>query len=97
MASFIVGDGEGRTRYILCFNPKEAKRQRKHREENITLLDEKLKSHPNQMASAQWALELLASRRFKRHLRVTKAGKICIDKKAIKEAAKCTVIVCLTD
>lgn len=84
----IVGDGERRTRYILCFNPKEAKRQRKHREEIITLLNEKLKSHPNQMASAQWAIELLASRRFKRYLRVTKAGKICIDKKAIKEAAR---------
>ncbi|ETR69894.1 MAG: transposase, IS4 family protein, partial [Candidatus Magnetoglobus multicellularis str. Araruama] len=84
----IVGDGERRTRYILCFNPKEAKRQRKHREEIITLLDEKLKSHPNQLASAQWAIELLASRRFKRYLRVTKAGKICIDKKAIKEAAR---------
>ncbi|ETR65464.1 MAG: hypothetical protein OMM_06039 [Candidatus Magnetoglobus multicellularis str. Araruama] len=40
------------------------------------------------MASAQWAIELLASRRFKRYLRVTKAGKICIDKKAIKEAAR---------
>jgi len=25
----IIGDGEMRKRYILCFNPKEAKRQRK--------------------------------------------------------------------
>lgn len=48
----------------------------------------KIKSHPKQLASAQWAIELLASRRFKRYLRVTKAGKICIDKKAIKEAAR---------
>jgi len=29
----IVGDGVRRKRYILCFNPKEAKRQHKHREE----------------------------------------------------------------
>jgi hypothetical protein len=36
----IVGDGERRTRYILCFNPKEARRQLKHREEIIALLDE---------------------------------------------------------
>lgn len=84
----IVGDGVRRKRYILCFNPKEAKRQRKHREEVVALLERELESHPKSEASAQWAIELLASRRYKRYLRVTKSGLIRIDRGAIRQAAK---------
>ncbi len=84
----IVGDGVRRKRYILCFNPKEAKRQRKHREEIVALLERELESHTNSDASAQWAIELLASRRYKRYLRVTKSGLIRIDRGAIRQSAK---------
>jgi hypothetical protein len=84
----IVGDGERRKRYILCYNPKEAKRQRIHREETVTLLEAELSSHKDPSATAQWAIELLASRRIKRYLRVTKAEKIRLDKAAIREASK---------
>jgi hypothetical protein len=84
----IVGDGERRTRYILCYNPKEAKRQSKHREEIVSLLKAELSSHKDLSATAQWAIDLLASRRFKRYLRVTKAGKIRLDMGAIRQAAK---------
>ena len=84
----IVGDGERRTRYILCHNPKEASRQKKHREETVAILETELSSHKDQSATAQWAINLLASRRFKRYLRVTKAGKIRVDKAAIRDAAK---------
>jgi hypothetical protein len=61
----IVGDGERRKRYILCFNPKEAKRQRKHRQDIVTLLENELDSHSDTKATSQWAIELLASRRYK--------------------------------
>lgn len=37
---------------------------------------------------AQWAIELLASLRFKRYLRVTKSNKLRIDSRAVREAAK---------
>lgn len=84
----IVGDGERRKRYILCYNPKEAKRQCTHREEVVALLERELASHKDRKASNQWAIELLASRRYKRYLRVTKAGLIRIDRGAIREAAK---------
>ncbi|MEA1867291.1 MAG: IS1634 family transposase [Thermodesulfobacteriota bacterium] len=84
----IVGDGERRTRYILCYNPKEARRQKKHREEIVALLEAELSVHKNPSATAQWAIELLASRRFKRYLRVTKARKIRLDRAAIRDAAK---------
>ncbi len=81
----IVGEGVRRKRYILCYNPKEAKRQRKHREELVGLLKEELEKHPRQDASSQWAIDLLASRRFKRYLRVTKGNQLRIDQSKIKE------------
>ena len=84
----IVGDGERRKRYILCFNPKEAKRQRKHRQDIVTLLENELDSHSDTKATSQWAIELLASRRYKRYLKTTKSGHIRIDRGAIREAAK---------
>ena len=84
----IVGDGERRKRYILCYNPKEARRQQKHRQEIVDLLETELDRHPDKPATAQWAIELLASRRFKRYLRITKAGQVRIDRTAIRQAAK---------
>ena len=60
----IVGDGERRKRYILCYNPKEADRQKNHRRQLVELLEAELESHPDKSATAQWAIELLASRRF---------------------------------
>ena len=48
----IVGDGERRKRYILCYNPKEAKRnQSKHREEVVALLERELASHKDRKAT----------------------------------------------
>jgi len=84
----VVGDGERRRRYILCYNPKEAERQSKHREMIIELLELELAKHRDKNASAQWAVELLASRRFKRYLAVTKSNKLRIDRSSIREAAK---------
>ena len=84
----IVGDGERRKRYILCYNPKGAKRQQKHRQMTMELLEDELQRHKDPSASAQWAIELLASRRFKRYLRVLKSGQVRIDRAAIREAEK---------
>jgi hypothetical protein len=84
----IVGDGERRKRYILCYNPKEAERQRKHRQMIVELLEDELARHKDRSATAQWAIELLASRRFKRYLRILKSGKVRIDRNAVREAEK---------
>ncbi len=84
----IVGDGERRRRYILCYNPKEAERQRKHRQSIVGLLETEIETHKNRSATAKWAIELQASRRFKRYLRVTKSGLLRIDRSAVREAAK---------
>jgi Transposase DDE domain len=82
----IVGDGERRKRYILCYNPKEAERQRQHRQMTIQLLEQELESHKDRSATAQWAIELLASRRFKRYLRILKSSQVRIDRNAVREA-----------
>ena len=84
----IVGDGERRNRYILCYNPKEAQRQVKHRAQIIELLEYELNRHPDKTASARWAIELLASRRFKKYLTVTETNRLRIDRSKIKEATK---------
>jgi transposase len=84
----IVGDGERRRRYILCYNPKEAKRQRKHREEVVRKLEEELNHHADKKATAQWAIELLASRRYKRYVSITKGNRIRINRQAIREASR---------
>ena len=84
----IIGDGERRRRYIVCYNPKEARRQQQHRAELIQALEQELERHPDKTASAQWAIELLASGRYKRYLTTTKKGKIRIDRAAIRDAQR---------
>jgi transposase len=84
----LVGDGERRRRYVLCYNPAEAERQAQHRQMVVELLENQLASHKDHSVSAQWAIELLASRRFKRYLRTTKGGQLRIDRAAVVDAAK---------
>ncbi len=84
----IVGDGERRRRYILCYNPKEAKRQKKHRKQIVAILEKELDRHPDKSATAQWAIELLASKRYKRYLTISKSKRIRIDRGKIRAAEK---------
>jgi transposase len=84
----VGGQGVTRRRYFLCYNPSEAKRQGKHREELVQMLEAELAKHPDKSATAQWAVELLASRRTKRYLTITPKGQISINKSAISEAAR---------
>jgi transposase len=84
----IVGDGERRIRYILCYNPKEAARQKRHREEIVESLVRELGRHKNMNAANQWAIELLASKRYKRYVSINKAGNIRLDKAKIRDVEK---------
>jgi transposase len=84
----IVGKGERRRRYILCYNPKEAARQKKHRQHIVALLEKELARHPDKSATAQWAIELLASKRYKRYLTISKSKRIRIDRSKIRESSK---------
>ena len=84
----IVGKGERRRRYILCYNPKEAARQKEHRKYIVALLEKELARHPDKSATARWAIELLASKRYKRYLTISKSNRIRIDRSKIRQAAK---------
>jgi transposase len=84
----LVGDGERRRRYVLCYNPKEAERQQHLRAQRIEELEAELARHPDKDANAQWAIELLASGRYKRYLTTTQKGRIRIDRAAIREARR---------
>lgn len=84
----IVGDGELRRRYILCFNPKEAAREKAHREQVVKELEAELEKHPAREATAKWAIELLASGRYSRYVSIDKNKRIRIDRDAVRSAAK---------
>lgn len=84
----IIGDGERRRRYILCYNPKEAQRQRKHRAKIIETLEKELDSHPDKSATARWAIDLFASKRFKRYLTITEDKQVRIDRSKIRAAER---------
>ncbi len=83
-----VGEGERRRRYVICHNPKEEERQRKHRAELLTKLTEELESmRATPGTHTQRMCELLASQRFGRYLRETGTG-LAIDRAAVKEAER---------
>jgi transposase len=84
----VGGQGVSRRRYLLCYNPREAERQGKHRQKLVQMLEAELAKHPDKSATAQWAIELLASRRTKRYVTITSKGQISINRKAIREAAR---------
>jgi len=78
---------ENGKRYIVCFNPAEAERQSRHREEIVGMLEEELKKHKDKSATQKWAIALLASKRYKRYLSIDD-GNIGINRTAIKGAAR---------
>jgi len=79
---------ENGKRYIVCYNPAEARRQATHREDVVTMLEDELKRHKDKSTTKKWAIALLGSRRYKRYLTITDKGRIRIDRKAIKAAAR---------
>jgi len=84
----VGGDGVRRRRYMLCYNPREAKRQQRRRKQVVQQLEQELARHRNMSVTAQWAIDLLASPRTKRYLAITSQGEIRLDKKAIQQAAR---------
>jgi transposase len=82
----VVGDGERRRRYVVCFNPQEAVRQRKHREQVLKELEAELSSlrHAADKPHTKRLCQLRSSARYGPYIRLTKTGKPVIDKAAIR-------------
>jgi hypothetical protein len=76
-----VGDGERRRRYVVCYNPEEAERQDRHRQQVLEELTAELESLTEQpgRTHAKRVCELRASGRYGRYLRLTKTGQPRID------------------
>jgi transposase len=87
----VIGDGERRQRYVVCYNPDEAARQRAHRAKLISLLEQELTTLSAPKAGKEHSkrtCELIASERFGRYLRRTKRGALRIDRAAARREAR---------
>ena len=86
----VVGNGERRRRYVLCYNPQEAERQRKHREKVLVELEAELASltQCEGKEHSKRACELRSSRRFGKYLSTACGGKLVISRKKVREAEK---------
>lgn len=87
----VLGDGERRKRYVVCHNPQEEERQRKHREKLLSLLEAELASLADcgdEHAHSKRECELRASRRFGKYLRAGRGGRLEIDRAKVTAEAR---------
>ena len=86
----VVGDGERRRRYIVCYNPQEAECSRAHRAELLTELEAELASlceRPG-VGQSKRACGLLNSARFGRYLKRSATGHPVLDPVKVKAEAR---------
>lgn len=86
----VVGQGERRRRYVVCHNPLEAERQRRHREQVLIELAAEIESLREQGAGghSKRVCALRASGRYGRYVRLTKTGKPVIDAAKVNAAER---------
>ena len=85
----LIGEGERRRRYAVCFNPQEAARQNAHREQLLTELEaelESLRQLPG-AAHSKRVCALRSSARYGRYLKQTRSG-LAIDRRAAAAAER---------
>jgi hypothetical protein len=83
----IVGDGEGRIRYVLAYNPQEAEKQRRQRKETVEALEEELKALrqlPGE-AHTKAACRLRAHATYGKYLAQFADGTLKLSRAAVKE------------
>ena len=86
----VVGDGERRRRYVVCFNLEEAKRQRAHREQVLAELAAVLPELrvTGDGAHTKRACVLRASERYGKYLRQDRHGRLVIDPAKVRQAER---------
>lgn len=81
----VVGDGERRRRYAVCFNPQEARRQRAYRNERLRELAAELACLvPGEAGHSKRVRALRSNARYGRYLKETTQG-LVIDRQAVAE------------
>jgi len=87
----IVGEGARQRRYVVCFNPVEAERQKQHRQVVLDELAVEIKTlrRPERGEShSKRTCELLSTPRFARYLRGAPWGGLKIDLGAVRREKK---------
>lgn len=54
----------------------------------VEVLEKELARHPNKKETAQWAIDLLASQRYKLYLKISKSNTFRIDRGKVREAKR---------
>lgn len=86
----VVGDGEKRQHFVMAFNPKEAEKERKHREHLVQDLEtalEDLHQMPEKKHTKA-ACALRSHKLYGRYLRQLKDGQLKINRQALRDAAR---------
>ena len=86
----VVGDGERRRRYVVCFNGEEAKRQRAHREQVLAELEAVLPDlqAAGEGAHSKRACVLRASERYGKYLTQDRSGRLVLDPNKVRQAER---------
>lgn len=84
----IVGDGELRRRYVVCHNPERAERERLHREQAVADLEAEFATHKDRDARRKWVAQVRTSGRYGKYVSLDDAGRLCIDREAIRAAER---------
>ena len=86
----IIGDGERRRRYVVCYNPQEAERQARHRAEVLNELAAEIESlkETTSGSHSKRVCELRASGRYGRYIRLTAGGDPRIDQANVQAIAR---------
>ncbi len=82
----VVGEGERRRRYVVCFNPREAERQYTHRAQVLTELATVRECSGGEHSKR--VCELRASGRYGRYIRLTATARLVIDRAKVKAAER---------
>ncbi len=81
----ILQDEARKMRYILCYNPKGAKRDQERRKRALTFIEEEL-SHSQGLNKSK--AKLLTHRTYGRYLKLSKNGNIRLDKAKLQAEAR---------
>ncbi len=85
-----VGDGERRRRYVVCYNPEEAARQKQHREQVLKELEAEIEGLRTQRGAShsKRVCDLRASARYGRYVRLTRADAPRINQAVVAAAER---------
>lgn len=85
----VLGDGERRARYVVCFNPQEALRQKAHREQVVHEIEAELESlrYIPEEGHTKRVCALRASARYGRYLSDTDTG-LLLDRQKVQLAER---------